>query len=366
MRHIHLIAAAACPVVVLAAAYWLGTSPVRAIEPTATPTSQSSATVVPRQMGNCITGSGSAFCAPLSAGSTPLPSIVKVPEGNARNANPAIPAANLWLCLAPSCGGPGEGHLRVVEHASNVSTGDQNGDSVPDGLGAYEFNVGYDNFVIQSINPCDLVFGPTGAGATRGPVDEIDGLVNPDCSPDPGTASSGTCTPSLILENLVQFGCTTSGQGPGPTGAMDLASLNLVPQPDLTNDLFPGNDNGVVTTLKDTGCELVDTFGHAVQGSINGGLTPICGDLAVTVRILEGDVNLDCHVNLADEQMVAVRYGSYFGSLRYNKYFDLEPATHDLDIDIKDLQKVFGRDGSTCQDPLPAQPPAAPPSPFGG
>jgi hypothetical protein len=40
------------------------------------------------------------------------------------------------------------------------------------------------------------------------------------------------------------------------------------------------------------------------------------------------------------------------------------PRSH-LDIDIKDLQKVFGRDGSTCQQPLPPQPPAPPPAPFG-
>jgi hypothetical protein len=37
---------------------------------------------------------------------------------------------------------------------------------------------------------------------------------------------------------------------------------------------------------------------------------------------------------------------------------------HDLDIDIKDLQKVFGRDGSTCQQPVPP-PPAPPTVPFG-
>jgi hypothetical protein len=44
--------------------------------------------------------------------------------------------------------------------------------------------------------------------------------------------------------------------------------------------------------------------------------------------------------------------------LLYSKWLDLEPATHDLDIDIKDLQKVFGRVGSTCQNPVPAQLPA--------
>lgn len=369
MRPFYFIAAlaGACLVLALVVAPTLRLSTASAFEPTATPSALSTPAGAPQRMGDCITGSDAAWCAPLVAAATPIPSIVKIPEGNAHNVNPSIPAANLWLCLAPSpCSGAGEGNLRVVERASGVQTADQNGDSVPDGLGAYEFNVTYDNFVIQSINPCDIVFGPTGAGASRGPVDEVDGLNNPDCSPDPGAASPGTCAPSFILENLVHFGCTTSGAAAGPVGAMDLASLNLIPHPDLANDLFPGNDNGIVTVLKDTGCELVDTFGHAVQGSVNGGLTPICGDLAVTVRILEGDLDLDCKVTVADEQDLAVRYGAFFGSLLYNKYFDLEPATHDLDIDIKDLQKVFGRDGSSCQNPLPSQPPAVPPAAFGG
>lgn len=287
--------------------------------------------------------------------------MIKVPDGNAHSVNTSASTANLWLCLAPaSCAGPGEGDLRVVEHATNVATGDQNHDSVPDGLGAYEFTVEYDNLIVQSLNPCDIVFGPTGAGAARGPVDELDGQRNADCSPDPGSANNGTCTASVILENLIHFGCVTNGQAVGPTSAMDLASLDIVPHPDLVNDLFPGNDNGVVTILTDIGCELVDVYGHAVVGSINGGLTPICGDLAITVRILEGDLNLDCEVNVSDEQTIALHYGAVFGSLQYNRFFDLEPATHDLDIDIKDLQKVFGRDGSTCQDPLPEQPPVTP------
>jgi hypothetical protein len=48
----------------------------------------------------------------------------------------------------------------------------------------------------------------------------------------------------------------------------------------------------------------------------------------------------------------------------YSKWYDLEPQSHDLDIDIKDLQKVYGRDGSTCQNPVPAQLPLPPPVPF--
>ncbi len=318
--------------------------------------------------------------------------VVKSPEGNANNTGPD-PKANLWICIpnfAPyhlgalgnpttsynaaqtgeTCGGPGEGDLLVYEKASGVSTGDQNADTVPDGLGAYEFTIEYDNFVIQSVNPCDLVFNPAnnvvsgkgGAGdPPRGPVDQVNGS---HCPNDPNGAATGQCTQSLILENVIHFGCVTTGQAPGPTGAFDLAVLDLIPHPDLRNDIFPGNNNGVVTIIKDNGCELVDVFGHAVDGSINGGLTPVCGDLAVTVRMLEGDINLDCQVNVTDEQAIASHYGAFFGSLLYSKFLDLEPALHDLDIDIKDIQKVFGRDGSTCQNPIPAQTPVGPPAPF--
>ncbi len=292
---------------------------------------------------------------------TPPPAVVKVPEGNGNNTNASVPAANLWLCIVGPCSGPGEGNLIVTEHASNVHTGDQNGDSIEDGLGAYEFSVEYDNFVIQSVNPCDVVFSPGGLGAARGNVTQL--ASSAGCATNP-TPINGQCTQSLILENIIHFGCVTLGQVPGPTGDFDIARLNLIPHPDLRNDIFPGNDNGVLTVIKDNGCELVDVFGHAITGSVNGGLTPVWGDLAVTVRILEGDLNLDCAVNVTDEQLIAFRYGSFFGSALYNKWFDLEPALHDLDIDIKDLQKVFGRDGSTCQLPIPPQPPLPPPVPF--
>ncbi len=67
---------------------------------------------------------------------------------------------------------------------------------------------------------------------------------------------------------------------------------------------------------------------------------------------------------LIDEQAIAWRFGAEFGSLLYSQWYDLEPNTHDLDIDIKDLQKVFGRDGSSCQNPFPAQTPVAPPQPL--
>jgi hypothetical protein len=306
------------------------------------------------------------FTATPTATNTPLgASVVKIPEscvaggGDPDNCDPLIPAANLWLCVTGPCAGPGEGNLIVFEYASNILTGDQNGDTVADGLGAYEFSVEYDNFVIQSVNPSDVVFAPLGS------VNPYPGGADGVLDGEGAARGPANCSFSLIFENVVHFGCVTSGQTPGPTGNMDLARLNLIPHPDLTNDIFPGNDNGVVTVLKDNGCETVDIFGHPTTGSVNGGLTPVCGDLAVTVRILEGDLNLDCVVDVQDQQLIAFRYGAFFGSLLYSQWYDLEPNLHDLDIDIKDIQKVFGRDGSTCQNPIGPQPPMGPPAPFG-
>jgi hypothetical protein len=85
-----------------------------------------------------------------------------------------------------------------------------------------------------------------------------------------------------------------------------------------------------------------------------------CDDATVTVRILEGDLNLDCRVDIVDDQRIAFRYGSVFGGILYDPWYDLEPALKDNDIDVKDLQKVFGRNSSTCQSPIPDQPPLPP------
>ncbi|MGB2695403.1 MAG: hypothetical protein WBD55_09480, partial [Dehalococcoidia bacterium] len=81
------------------------------------------------------------------------------------------------------------------------------------------------------------------------------------------------------------------------------------------------------------------------------------------IRWLEADVNGDCRVDAADGQILAFRWGARVGNLLYNQRFDLEPsgtAKFDGDVDIKDIQFVFGRHGSTCADPHPPQDPVNP------
>jgi hypothetical protein len=140
-----------------------------------------------------------------------------------------------------------------------------------------------------------------------------------------------------------------------------LKTIRVTPDPDMFLRLRPTKDNGVVSTLIDENCEVADIYASEPWPfTLPGGLTEDCTDLTVTVRMLEGDVNLDCEVNVLDMMSVAGRYGSSFGLLLYDKFYDLEPKLTDFDIDIKDVQFVFGRDGSKCQAPIPNQPPELP------
>lgn len=275
------------------------------------------------------------------------PVVAMAPEGNAANTLPSAPAANLWLC-GSGCSGPGEGELVVNVDAYGLA----------EGLGAYSFTLSYDPATISSVQPCDIVFGVTGAGASRGPVDEADtSAANPDCSPDPGAGASGACAFSPILESLAHFGCVSAGAAPGPEGDVRLASVLLVPVPILANDLLPVGGNGIVSTVDIASCRLIGSSGSPVPGSNGDGFVERCGDVSLTVRILEGDLDQDCQVDVTDAQMVASRFGSFFGGTAYTKRFDVEPAAHDLDVDIKDVQRILGRDQSTCQEPIPPQQP---------
>jgi hypothetical protein len=301
-------------------------------------------------------------------------------------------AANLWLCLDPNPAGPGPanpsceyydaglgeivnngaGHLVVFERLFNQL--DQ------DGAGAFEFQLKFDHkiFDIEIFHGVDL----NGDGdCTDNGENQAEDLVDACYLYQTGRIPNapdgvGGCDMSIINENFILFGCVSKDPDgaepitPGPIGASDVvATIHISPEPDLVHRLTPGQKNGVLRTILDENCEVADVFGDPLGsgqydefnreipliGIVTGGLVEICDDLTVTTRILEGDLNLDCVVDLEDDQQIAFRYGAFFGNLLYDPWFDLEPSLKDFDVDIKDLQKVFGRNGSTCADPIPDQ-----------
>jgi hypothetical protein len=214
--------------------------------------------------------------------------------------------------------------------------------------------------------------------------DDGDGVVNDGC-PQVG-ANSETGADCLnahddndpAFDGAVNDGCPAVGPPtitPGPVVAEDVvATIHIDPEDDLKFRLTPGQKNGVLRTILDENCELADIWGdpladalgNPLPGIVTGGLVEVCADLHVTTRILEGDLDLDCDVDVVDDQMIAFRYGGFFGNLLYDPWFDLEPSLKDFDIDIKDLQKVFGRNGSTCEDPIPDNQQAEPGGGFNG
>ncbi len=157
------------------------------------------------------------------------------------------------------------------------------------------------------------------------------------------------------LEGVARIGCVTSGKGHNINELDPLTFIDIYPQPEVYSQAKPNQDNGVVVKIQNVNCDLSDEQGHAIP--ISG-----CHDVAVTFRYLEGDVEPDCTVDAVDAQAISFRWGVEKGSLIYNEFMNLEPsgAQQDQDLDINDLQFVFGRFGSTCDSPWPAQLPVNP------
>ena len=157
------------------------------------------------------------------------------------------------------------------------------------------------------------------------------------------------------LEGVARIGCVTTGKGNNIDELDPLALIEIYPQPEIYTQAKPNQDNGVVVQVSNVNCDLSDEQGHAIP-------IAACDDIAITFRYLEGDVDPDCVVDAADAQAIAFRWGVNKGSLIYNEFMNLEPsgAQSDDDIDVNDLQFVFGRFGSTCDDPHPAQVPVNP------
>jgi hypothetical protein len=183
---------------------------------------------------------------------------------------------------------------------------------------------------------------------------------------DPGTAASGmicTIQDSLsepTLEGIARIGCVTPGKDVFPdthtAAGRLLATLIVRPQPEMYSQIRPNQDNGITAQLLDQACELADLQGHPI-------MLHSCDDADVTIRYLEGDVDANCSVDVFDTQAIAFRWGAQKGTLLYSDRMDLEPSNQvvgDGDIDINDLQFVYGRFDSTCSNPWPEQLPLNP------
>jgi hypothetical protein len=164
---------------------------------------------------------------------------------------------------------------------------------------------------------------------------------------------------SSLLEGIARIGCVTEkGEAPGDAG-LHLANIVVRPMPEVYSQIRPNQENGATVQLLNQDCELADELGHPIAFFS-------CEDADVTIRFLEGDVDADCDVDVVDGQTQAFRWNAELGNLLYNSWNDLEPSVSpggingDGDIDIKDIQFVFGRLGSTCADPNPDQDPVNP------
>ncbi len=142
--------------------------------------------------------------------------------------------------------------------------------------------------------------------------------------------------------------------GPEGDGVVEQIYIGLNMTNIMTTANFrPTKDNGIQTVIDDHNCEVTDTQGEQIPGTLPGQLTTVCAPAYVTIRMLEGDLNLDCKVDVQDDQAIAFLYGATQGMAMYQSWYDLEPKWTDGDIDIKDLQFVFGRNYSSCANPSP-------------
>ena len=132
-----------------------------------------------------------------------------------------------------------------------------------------------------------------------------------------------------------------------------IAIIVIRPQPDLYSKLIAGKQNGIVVQLLNKGCKLFDLQGFVIP--------PVsCDDADVTIRFLEADIAADCIVDGFDTQLASFHFGTQKGSLLYLERLDISPPGGDGEIDINDLQFIYGRFGSTCEIPHPSQPPSNP------
>ena len=235
----------------------------------------------------------------------------------------------------------------------------------PNGLGGFSFDIHYDPTIFAQptidMSPAIALFLAGGSPAV------------------PARSRVLICTPSIVAIGLVHEACVstgTFGQGPMWVGAQVMANVTMTPLEIVTEQVRPNKENGIVTPVKDTNVVVTNTCGQPLN---DGTIQPVPGQpecqglplqgvgpggaltdsmVTATIRRLEGDITKDCSVSLADMQLEASKFGMSVGNLLYNLFYDVNsPLQHgDGEIDINDIQFVYGRFGSTCAVPIPAQP----------
>jgi hypothetical protein len=267
------------------------------------------------------------------------------PKANVKfNFNPTIPfnlksptLANLFLTaqgakLPPSTCASSTNTAVFTHTISNApTTADPKDPTQIQQVGGFEMDVLFDEDLICVNLSAGAYF--TGTAGSVCFIDDKDQGLQPD--------------------GLARIGCVIKGKPLTVSPSLELVRITVRPQPELYSLITADQENGVIVQVLNSGCNLADMQGHPI--------TKIgCDDSELTIRWLEGDVNGDCAVDVMDQQILAFRWGASVGSLLYNDRFDLEPSgqiNSDGDIDIKDVQFVYGRHGSTCAVPHPDQPP---------
>ena len=303
---------------------------------------------------------------PISPTSTPTPTVTNTPTITPTPSETGTPTPT-------STPDPGVVRWEKSPTAGNVflTTGTQTYqfDEImtnqldPNGLGGFSFDIHYDPTIFQQptvdLTPAVVLFASSGRLLNCGITIPLNGLIHVAC------ASTGTI-----------------GVGPEWSGPEVIAHITLTPQDVVVEAIRPNKENGVVSVVKDDQVTVTNTCGQPLNdGSIQplpgqpecqgvnlpgvgpGGVltgNPNGGQTTVTIRRLEGDVAVDCEVNVLDMQFEAGRFGSSTGGMLYDEFWDVNsPLQHgDGEIDINDIQFVYGRFGSTCSVSIPPQTPA--------
>jgi hypothetical protein len=178
-------------------------------------------------------------------------------------------------------------------------------------------------------------------------------LVSIDLAPGPLLGSTGrtvSCATSRPFATQSRIACTSTGAQPGATGSGVLVNLTVHQIPGMRLRADGNSDKlAVLDTIPQT-TSMLDVQAQPLVISRTA-------DVLITVRALQGDVTANCVVDIYDEQAILGRFGVTPGDLLYSTLYDLIPATPDGQINAFDLQFVMARVGSTCDAPVPPEPP---------